>query len=126
MTAGLSAAKANSILSVLRNTAYAGIATPFVQLHTGDPGAAGTANVAATSTRNAVTWNAPAGGSMTLASLGSWTGAAAESISHISIWTASSAGTFVESWPLTASVPIIVGSTFSLPTLTLSFSPIAA
>lgn len=126
MTAGLSAAKANSILNVLRNTAYSAIATPFVQLHIGDPGAAGTSNVATTSTRNAVTWNAPSGGSMTLATLGSWTGAAAETITHISIWTASTAGTFIESWPLSAGVPIIVGSTFTLPTLTLSFSPIAA
>jgi hypothetical protein len=41
VTAGFSAATANSFLNVKRNTAYAGIATPFVQLHTGDPGARG-------------------------------------------------------------------------------------
>lgn len=126
MTAGLSAAKANSILSVLRNTAYAAVATPFVKLHVGDPGAAGATNPSAVTTRNAVTWNAPSGGSMTLATLGTWSMTTSETITHISIWDASTAGNFIESWALTAGVAVVNGSTFSLTSLTLSFSPIAA
>lgn len=126
MTAGLSAAKANSILNVLRNTAYSAIATPFVKLHTGDPGAAGTANASAVTTRNAVTWNAPSGGSMTLNTLSSWSMTTSETITHISIWDASTAGTFIESWALSSGVAVVNGSTFSITTLTLSFSPIAA
>ncbi len=126
MTAGLSAARANSILNVLRNTAYSAIATPFVKLYIGDPGAAGTANAAAATTRNAITWNAASGGSMTLATLSAFTGTTSETITHIGIWDASTAGTFIESWALTASVPIINGSSLTFSAVTLSFSPIAA
>ncbi len=126
MTAGLSAARANSILSVLRNTAYTAIATPFIKLHTGDPGAAGANNASAVTTRNAITWNAPSGGSMTLATLGSWSMTTSETITHVSIWDASSAGTFIESWALSSSVAVINGSTLTISTFTLSFSPIAA
>jgi hypothetical protein len=126
MTAGLSASRANSILNVLRNTAYSAIATPFVKLHTGDPGSAGTANAAGATTRNAITWNAASGGSMTLATLSAFTGTTSETITHISIWDASTAGNFIESWALTASVPIINGSSLTFSTFTLSFSPIAA
>lgn len=126
MTAGLSAARANSILSVLRNTAYSAIATPFVKLHVGDPGAAGATNASAVTTRNAITWNAPSGGSMTLATLGSWSMTTSETITHVSVWDASTAGTFIESWALSSSVAVINGSTLTISTFTLSFSPIAA
>lgn len=126
MTAGLAASHANSILNVLRNTSYTGIATPFIQLHTGDPGAAGTTSISGQTTRNAVTWNAPSGGSMTLATLGTWTMNTGETITHISIWTASTAGTFVDAMPLTAGVPVVNLSVFSLTSLTLAYTPIAA
>lgn len=130
MTAGLSAARATSELNVLRNTAYSAVAAVYVQLHTGDPGAAGTANVSGVTTRNAITWNAPSTGggvvSMTLASLSTWTMTGSETITHVSLWTASSAGTFLESWALSAGVPVVNNSVFSLPTFTLSKSPIAA
>lgn len=126
MTAGLSASRANSILNVLRNTAYPAIATPFVKLHVGDPGSAGTANAAAVTTRNAITWSAPSGGSMSLSTLSAFTGTTSETITHVSIWDASTAGNFIESWALTASVPIINGSSLTFSAFTLSYSPIAA
>lgn len=126
MTAGLSAARANSILNVLRNTAYSAIATPFVKLYIGDPGASGASNAANATTRNAITWNAASGGSMTLATLSAFTGTTSETITHIGIWDASTAGNFIESWALTSSVPIILGSSLTFSAVTLSFSPIAA
>lgn len=126
MTAGLGSARANSILNVLRNTAYSAVATPFVKLHIGDPGAAGANNAAAATTRNAITWNAASGGSMTLLALSAFTGTTSETISHVSIWDASTAGNFIESWALTASVPIINGSSLTFSSFTLSFTPIAA
>lgn len=127
MTAGLAAAHANSILNVLRNTAYAAIAAPVVQLHTADPGVAGTTAVSVGSaTRNAVTWNAPASGSMTVSTLSAWTnGGTSETITHLSIWTAS-AGTFVQSGALTASQAWVSTNTLTMTTLTLSYTPIAA
>lgn len=128
MTVGLASATANSILNVYRGTAFAAVTTPFVQLHTADPGAAGTTAVSAGSTtRNAITWNAPSGGSMTLATLGAWTnGGTSETISHCSLWTASTAGTFLQSFALTASQAWVSTNTLTLTTFTLSYTPIAA
>ena len=126
MTAGFAATTANSFLNVKRNTAYAAIATPFVKLHTGDPGAAGTTNASAVTTRNAITWNAASGGSMTLNTLGTWAMTASETITHVSIWDASTAGTFIESWALTAGVAVVNGSTLTIGTFTLAVTPIAA
>ena len=125
MTAGLSATKAASILNTYRATAFSAI-TPFVKLHIGDPGAAGTANPSAVTTRNSITFAAPSGGSMALSSLGTYAMTTTETISHISIWDASTAGNFIESWALTAGVPVINGSVLSFTAFTLAYTPIAA
>ena len=125
MTAGLTTTRGAAILNIYRATAYSAV-TPFVQLHVGDPGAAGTTNPSANTTRNAPTFAAPSSNSMALSSLGTWTMTTSETITHISIWSASSAGTFQESWALSSGVPVVNGSTFSLTTLTLSYSPTAA
>ena len=128
MADGLAVASANNILNVYRNTAYAAVANVYVQLHTGAPGAAGTANVSVGSaTRNAVTWNAASGGSMTLASLSSWTnGGTSETITDVTLWTASSGGTFLQSCALTASQAWASTNTLTIGTFTLSYAPIAA
>jgi hypothetical protein len=126
MTVGLAAAQANAYLNVYRNTAASAVATVFVQLHTGDPGAAGTSNVSAVTTRNQITWSAASAGSMALSTLSSFSMTTSETITHVSLWTASSAGTFLQSAALTASVPVINGSTLSFSAFTLAFTPLAA
>jgi hypothetical protein len=127
MTVGLASAFANSILEVFRGGTVSAVSTPFVKLHVTDPGAAGASGTpSANTTRNAVTWSAASGGSMALATLGAWTMTTSETIAYISIWTASTAGTFLQSAALTASVPVINGSTLTITTLTLSYTPIAA
>ena len=63
---------------------------------------------------------------MTLATLASWPMTASESITHVSLWDNVSAGTFQESWQLTAPVPVVASSVFSLPTFTRAYTPIAA
>jgi hypothetical protein len=130
MTVGISSANlATGWLNVLRNTTFTAIATVYVQLHTGDPGASGTANVSVGSTsRNTITWNAPSSGSMTLSAMGgTWTnGGTSETISHISFWSASSAGTFYASAALTASQAWVSTNTFTLNSCTWSLTPIAA
>lgn len=130
MTAGLAASLANQILEIYRNVAPTLVATPFIQIHTGDPGAAGTANVSVGSTtRIAPTFNAASAGSMTTASFSptGWTnGGTSETITHISVWTASSAGTFKQSAALTASQAWVSTNTLTLTTLTFAYSPIAA
>lgn len=126
MTAGMAATIANGWLNQLRNTSASAIATVFVKLHTGDPGSAGTANAAAVTTRNQVTWAAASGGSMALSALSAYSMTTAETISHISFWDASTAGTFLGSAALSASKTVANGDTLTFTTLTVAITPIAA
>lgn len=126
MTAGLAAAHAASILNVFRGTNYTAPAGVFVKLHTGDPGSAGTANASAVTTRNQATWSAPSAGSMALSSLSGYSMTTTETISHISLWDASSGGNFLQSAALSASKNVTDGDTLTLTTLTIAYTPIAA
>jgi hypothetical protein len=125
VTVGLSAALANSILNYFRATNITAI-SPFMKLHTGDPGAAGTANASAVTTRNAVTFAAPSAGSMALSSVGGYSMTGTETITHVSFWDASTAGTFVRSEAMTSGVGVVNGSTLNFTTLTFTLTPIAA
>ncbi len=65
----------------------------YVQLHTGAPGLAGTSNVANASTRvDAGAWSAASAGATDNDAAISFTGTATETITHISIFDASSSG----------------------------------
>lgn len=125
MTVGLSTAHAHGLINILRGTSYTGI-TPYVQLHTGDPGSAGTANASAETERKAVTFAAPSAGSST-ASAVSWASwdAGSETITHCSLFDAATDGNFIQSGTLAASKDIENGDTLNL-TLTASYTPIAA
>lgn len=127
MTVGLAAAVANAWLDTLSNTAaqYAAI---YVKLHTGDPGSAGTANASAETTRKLAAFSAASGGSKALNGTLSWTSwsAGTETISHVSIWSASTAGTFYGSGALGSSKVVNNGDTFNLTALTVSLTPLAA
>jgi hypothetical protein len=121
---------ANGWLDTLRGGSnFTAFATPFVKLHTGDPGSAGTANAAAGSTtRVAVTQSAASGGSITISGTNPvWTnGGTSETLTHVSIWSASTSGTFMYSVALTASQAWVSTNTFTLTSLTVSLSPLAA
>jgi hypothetical protein len=125
VTIGISATHANELLGVFRGTTYTGI-TVYAKLHLGDPGAAGAANASTMVTRNGVTWAAPSAGSMAMSALASWTMTATETVTHLSLWDASTAGNMEWSLALSAAVPVISGSTLTVSALTLSFTPIAA
>lgn len=131
MTAGLSAVNhANAWLNVFRGggngVTFTAPATLFVQLHTADPGASGTTSVANASTRNALTLNAASAGAITLTALAAFTGTVTETITHISVWSASSAGTFYWSCALGTSKLINVGDTLTFTALGITITPIAA
>lgn len=118
MPTGISAAGANTALDAIRTD------TPFVQLHVGDPGAAGTSNVATETTRKSVTFGAASGGSMTNSAQVQWTNiAGSQDATHFSIWNASSAGTFKMSGTITANA-YTAGDTYTaaISAITLTIS----
>ena len=131
MAIGLAASPvANAMLDLFGNASSSGYSTPFVKLHTGDPGSAGTTNASAETTRKALTFSAASAGSKSatgspVASWASWT-AGTETITHLSIWTASTAGTFLGSVALSASKTVNNTDTLNLTALTLSISTLAA
>jgi hypothetical protein len=128
VTAGLAATTlANNWLNMLRGTAFTAPAAEYVKLHIGDPGAAAATNPSAVTTRVVVTHAAASAGSISLTGTPpSWTMTATETITHISVWDASSAGNFLYSAALTASKAVVNTDTLTLNTLTVSLTPIAA
>lgn len=131
MTAGFLAATVNGWLDTIRTggSSYTAITNAYVQLHTGDPGAAGTANVSAGSTTRApVSHTSPSAGAMTQTGTApSWTnGGTSETITHISVWSATSAGTCKYTAQLTASKTWASGDTLTLTALGVSLTPVAA
>ena len=129
MTVGLSAVNtADKLLNTIGRTGTTFTAgSLYVKLHTGDPGATAATAASAVTTRYAVTFSASSAGSMALTSMGgTWSMTSTETISHISLWDASTAGNFLWSVALTASKSVVSGDTLSLTSLTLAFSPIAA
>jgi hypothetical protein len=132
MTVGLSAANlANAWLNTMRGsgngTTFTAPATLFVQCHTADPGASGTTAVSTgIATRTALAQNAAAAGSQAITATISFTATGADTITHISVWSASSAGTFYYSAALSASKTVANGDTLNLTALTFALTPIAA
>lgn len=136
MAVGLSTVNlANAWLNTMRGggngVTFTAPATQFIQLHTGDPGASGTANVSSTTTRMAISLDAAATGSIgdatpPVASWASWAGTNGEVVTHVSCHSASSAGTFYYSAALAASKTVNTGDTLNLNTLTIALTPLAA
>lgn len=100
-----------------RTTAYAGISTVWVKLHTGDPGEDCTANAATETTRHSTTFNAASNpaGTITNAADINWTSVSTtEVITFVSLWDASSAGNAYWSGALTASASLTAGGNFTI------------
>lgn len=106
---------ADKYLDCLGNASGFNVASTYVQLHTADPGAAGTTAVASNSTRKQVTWNAAASGSKAAAADVSWTSVpASETYAYVSMWDAASAGNYLWSVALNASQAVTAGDTYTL------------
>lgn len=128
MTTGFAATTlANKILDHIRGgTAFTQPAGLFIKLHLGDPGAAGTSNPAALTTRQAVSFAAAAAGAMALSNSPAFTASAAETWSHFSVWDHVSAGNFLFSGALGTSRLVAIGDIGTFTSLPVSFTPIAA
>lgn len=102
MATGIAPLQANTALDAIRTDG------PYVQLHIGDPGSAGTANKATEVTRKAVTFSAASGGVMTNSAQVQWTSiAGSQDATHFSLWRGTGAatdgtGTFCYSGTITA------------------------
>lgn len=97
MAEGFGSAGANTALDALV-AAY-----PWIKLHTGAPGSAGTSNAATETTRKQASWNAASGGSVSNSGALTWTNiAGSQDATHFTAWTASSGGTFGFSGTITA------------------------
>lgn len=122
MSDNLSTAGANTALNAWAANAH------YVQLHTGAPGAAGTANVSSTTTREAVTWGTAAGGVLTASNSPawpSWGGTNPETVTDISFWDAATAGNYQGSMPLATPATMATTDTLALTPLTVTF-PVAS
>lgn len=107
---------ATGFLAAAANTALdAALAVyTWVKLHTGDPGAAGTANPATETTRKQATWRASASGASSQSNALTWTNiAGSEDATHVSVMTASTAGSVGFTGTVTAN-PYVAGDTFTI------------
>jgi hypothetical protein len=87
----------------------------WVKLHLGDPGAAGTSNAAAETTRKQMTAAAAATGQISNSGALLWSAVAAtENVTWVSFWTASSGGTYLGSVALNATAGLTAGNNFQL------------
>lgn len=131
MTVGLAIGVAQSMLNALcRNAAWTQPAAFYVQLHTADPGAAGATATFADNRRVVATFaTTDATGNITTSADLNWTSmTAAGTVTHVSFWSASSAGTFLGSDDLATARTLAIGDNFTVLAgqTTLSLSPIAA
>ncbi len=132
MTVGLSSANfADKVLNhMLRQVASTAPAGLFTKLHTADPGASGATAASSVTTRITTTFAASSAGSCALAATfpawTSWAGTSPETVTHFSLWDASTAGTFLASLALTASRTVQTGDTLTLSSGSVALTPIAA
>lgn len=100
--------------------------TRYLALHTGDPTEAGSSNEVATGgyARQAITFGAASSGASSNTNAPSFTASGANfgTVSHASIWDASSGGNCLWQGALTASKTINNGDTFQMPVGELDIS----
>jgi hypothetical protein len=132
MTVGINPVIANQFLdSLFSAAAFTAPAASYIQLHTGDPGVAGTANVSSYATRTLISvWGTAAGGTKSITAsvtiTASWSGTNGEVLTHVSYWSAVTGGTFVTSDQLLQAQTMLTGAPLSLPSLSAPFTPLAA
>lgn len=112
----------NKWLDTIRNVSFTVVAT-YVKLHIGDPGEDCTGNPATEVTREAVTFAAASGGSMSSNAAVTWTNVSTtETYSHFSIWDASSGGNPLGYSALTSSKSVTAGDDASFASGQLTWS----
>ena len=128
MTIGFATTAVNSMLNGFRNVVWQNAAT-WVQVHTGDPGDDGTSNVCTQGgqTRSQATFAAAAGGSISLTGTNPhWDFTGTETLTHVSVWTASTAGSVLWSAQLGTAKTVGNGDTYTLTACGIVLGPLMA
>lgn len=131
MTVGMATAQANLLAAAATGGTAFQQTGLYVQLHSADPGAAGTTAVS-TSFPNRTqvpSWNAASGGARTNSAAVAFTSAATtQAVTHFSLWSASTAGTFFGSGTVSGGGTIAIGNNaqFAATALSVAYGPLAA
>jgi hypothetical protein len=105
---------ANSLLNALGNNTAFAVTAPYVQLHIGDPAAAGTANPATETTRKAVSFAGASGGAIASDTDVSWTNiSGSQDATFFTAWDALTGGNFLFSGTITGN-PYTAGDTYTI------------
>jgi len=131
MATGLAPGVAQAILDALcRSVAWVEPAAFYCKLHSGDPGAAGAYNAFGDATRQAATFAAAqADGTIVTSADMNWTSVtAAGDVTHVSFWSAVSAGSFIGSDVLDTPRTLAIGDNYTVLAgdAQLSLAPLAA
>jgi len=110
----------NKLLDAIGGTSFS-VTNAYLKLHTGDPGEDATANAATEATRQAVSFSAASGGSMASSGTVEWTNVSTtETVTHWSLWDASTGGNALWSGALASSAALTAGDTFQITSLTIT------
>lgn len=122
MATGLSSYLANAFLDALGNNTSFAVGTVYVKLHTGDPGANGTANAATETTRKAASFGSASSGSLASDADITWTNiAGSQDATHFTAWDNVSAGNFLFSGTINGNA-YTAGDSYVIPSGSLTVS----
>ena len=114
MAHGLSAYLCNSWLDALANNTSYAVAQVYIKLHTGNPGAEGTANAAIETTRKAASFGVAVAGAINSDADISWTNiAGSQDANHFTAWDNLTAGNFLFSGAIVAGA-YTAGDTYTI------------
>jgi len=119
MAVGMASATADAILNAIGNNTSYVIATPYMQLHTAEPGTAGTTSVATETSRKLVSFGAPQAGAAGFRKIVNdaavtWVAiAGSQDATHFSLWDASTSGNYLGSGVITAAA-YTAGDTYNI------------
>lgn len=122
MATGISSYLADKWFDALCNATSFSVAQVYIQLHIGDPGAAGTSNTATETTRKSVSFGASSGGAISNDVAVTWTSiAGSQDATHFSLWDNTTSGNFLGSGTITANA-YTAGDTYTIPVGDLDLS----
>lgn len=111
------------LLDAIGNATAFSVTTPYIKLHIGDPGEDGTGNAAGETTRKSVSFAAAASGSMASDADIVWTNVStSETLSHFSLWDASTNGNCLWTGAISPSKAVTAGDTFQISSGNLTLS----